>query len=83
MTKHSCAQMIRNGNDRDSLISVEQQQRPNCFWPVIVQEIVVPVTFHQFRNQHRDIPFVVRGLLLHRIFNDGLDDEALGRIKDD
>src|SRR5579863_7432606 len=71
-SKDSAHQVVRHGDDRDSLIAVEQQQCSYRLRPVVVQQIVVPVALHQLRDEHCDISIRLRDLLLNCVVNDWL-----------
>src|SRR5215469_2253242 len=73
--------MIRYRHDRDPLVAIEQQKGPNELRSVVMQQVVIPMAFHQFWDQHGDVAIRPLDLLLDSIVNDRLDDEAIGRIK--
>src|SRR5215472_4686737 len=77
----SGTQMIRYRHDRDPLVAIEQQKCPNELRSVVMQQVVIPMAFHQFWDQHGDVAIRPLDLLLDSIVDDRLDDEAIGRIK--
>src|ERR1700733_5504560 len=80
-SKDSAHQVVRHRDDRNSLIAVEQQQCSYRLRPVVVQQVVIPVAFHELRDQHCDIPIRLRDLLLNCVVHDGLDDKTIRRIE--
>ena len=73
--------MKRDGYNGDSLVSVEEQEGADCFWPIVMQQIVVPVALHQFWNEHGDVALRLRGLLLHGVIYERLVASILAPAK--
>src|SRR5467141_4657915 len=73
--------MPRNVNNGDSLCLPSQKCSFQPGSALIVEEVLIPMFFHQFRNDYGDLAVRILPLKIQNVLHDRTDDEAIRRIQ--
>src|SRR5882762_6242070 len=77
----SRTQMPRHVNNGDSLRFPSQKCSLQPGSALIVEEVLIPMFFHQLRNDYGDLAVRILPFKIQNVLHDRTDDEAIRRIQ--